>query len=72
MFNAAANSPIASRLVQADVPLYKVMHLMGRKSMHMVLRYAHLAPDYRRDAINAMEALEHKKGTVRQDAAIAA
>ena len=53
----------ASRLVQADVALYKVMNLTGHKSYAMVQRYAHLAPDYQRDAIAAMEALGQQKGT---------
>ncbi|MGE4221156.1 MAG: site-specific integrase, partial [Alphaproteobacteria bacterium] len=53
----------ASRLVQADVALYKVMNLTGHKSYAMVQRYAHLAPDFQRDAIVAMEALGQQKGT---------
>jgi integrase len=54
----------ASRLVQADVPLYKKMHLTGHKSLRMVQWYAHLAPDYQREAFSALERLGHKKGTV--------
>lgn len=41
----------ASRLVQAGVPLNTVRELLGHGSMAMTLRYAHLAPDQKREAI---------------------
>jgi integrase len=41
----------ASRLVQAGVPLNTVRDLLGHSSMAMSLRYAHLAPDQRREAV---------------------
>jgi integrase len=41
----------ASRLVQASVPLNTVRELLGHGSMTMTLRYAHLAPDQKRDAV---------------------
>jgi hypothetical protein len=41
----------ASRLVQAGVPLNTVRDLLGHSSVAMSLRYAHLAPDQRRDAV---------------------
>jgi integrase len=41
----------ASRLVQAGVPLNTVRDLMGHQSLTMVLRYAHLAPDQKREAV---------------------
>lgn len=44
----------ASRLVQQGVSLYEVMHLTGHKSLEMVQRYAHLAPDFQRRAIDAL------------------
>lgn len=53
----------ASRLVQAGVPLYDVGQLMGHKSLEMVQRYAHLAPDYQERAITALNELGHKMGT---------
>ena len=53
----------ASRLVQAGVPLYDVGQLMGHKSLEMVQRYAHLAPDYQERAINALNELGHNMGT---------
>jgi integrase len=41
----------ASRLVQAGVPLNTVRELLGHASMAMSLRYAHLAPDQKREAV---------------------
>ncbi len=41
----------ASRLVQEGVPLNTVRDLLGHSSVAMSLRYAHLAPDQRREAV---------------------
>jgi integrase len=41
----------ASRLVQNGVPLNTVRDLLGHSSVGMSLRYAHLAPDQRREAV---------------------
>jgi len=41
----------ASRLVQRGVPLNTVRDLLGNSSVGMALRYAHLAPDQRREAV---------------------
>src|SRR5215471_7556441 len=41
----------ASRLVQQRVPLNTVRDLLGHGSVGMSLRYAHLAPDRRREAV---------------------
>ena len=41
----------ASRLVQRGVPLNTVRDLLGHSSIAMSLRYAHLAPDQRREAV---------------------
>lgn len=49
----------ASRLVQAGIPLYEVMNLTGHKSLEMVQRYSHLAPDYADRAIAALNAIGH-------------
>ena len=64
----------ASRLVQGGVPLYNVMHLTGHKSLEMVQRYAHLAPDFQEGAIAVLdsdrngetEGLGHNLGTVKK------
>jgi integrase len=45
----------ASSLVMAGVNLTCVKELMGHKTMAMTLRYAHLAPDFQRDAINRLD-----------------
>ena len=41
----------ASRLVQRGVPLNTVRDLLGHSTAQMSLRYAHLAPDQRREAV---------------------
>lgn len=41
----------ASRLVQRGVPLNTVRDLLGHSTVQMSLRYAHLAPDQRREAM---------------------
>jgi integrase len=41
----------ASRLMQHGVPLNTVRDLLGHSSIAMSLRYAHLAPDQRREAV---------------------
>ncbi|WP_420417396.1 tyrosine-type recombinase/integrase [Pacificispira sp.] len=44
----------ASRLVQGGLPLYHVMQMTGHKSLDMVQRYAHLAPDYQDAAVEVL------------------
>jgi integrase len=51
------------------VPLYDVMNLMGHKSLTMVQRYAHLAPDYQEKAIQALNEVGHNLGTGRNSSA---
>jgi integrase len=46
----------ASRLVMSGVDLRTVQELMGHKSISMTLRYAHLSPDHKRAAMEALEA----------------
>ncbi len=60
----------ASRLVQGGVPLYDVMHLMGHKSLKMVQRYAHLAPDYQERALLALNAFGHDLDTAKNFEAV--
>lgn len=45
----------ASWLVMEGVDLYKVKELLGHKDLTMTQRYAHLAPDSLRGAINVLE-----------------
>ncbi len=44
----------ASRLVQQGVPLNTVRELLGHGSMAMTIRYAHLAPNQRREAVDKL------------------
>ena len=44
----------ASRRVQKGVPLNTVRDLLGHGSLGMSLRYAHLAPDQRREAVSKL------------------
>jgi len=57
----------ASRLVQKGVPLYEVMQLTGHKSLAMVQRYSHLAPDFQERAIGALNAYGHDLGTITEN-----
>ena len=44
----------ASRLVMAGVDLRTVMELMGHSDISMTMRYAHLAPAHKQDAVNRL------------------
>jgi integrase len=45
----------ASHLVMAGIDLMTVKEFLGHKDIKMTLRYAHLAPDYKRAAINRLD-----------------
>lgn len=45
-----------SRLVMAGVPLKTVQELMGHKTIQMTARYAHLSPDYLKNAVEMIAA----------------
>jgi site-specific recombinase XerD len=45
----------ASRLVMAGVDIRTVQELLGHKTISMTLRYAHLSPDHKRKAMEALE-----------------
>ncbi|MCL4557655.1 MAG: site-specific integrase [Deltaproteobacteria bacterium] len=45
----------ASWLVQKGVSLYEVQRILGHKTGEMTRRYAHLAPDNLRTAINSLD-----------------
>ena len=44
----------ASRLVMADVDLNTVRELLGHADMTMTLRYAHLAPEHKANAVEKL------------------
>ena len=55
----------ASHLVMAGVDLMTVKEFLDHRDIKMTLRYAHLAPDYKRAAINRLDTYtdtSHKKG----------
>nr|WP_242442800.1 site-specific integrase [Magnetospirillum sp. 15-1] len=54
----------ASHLVQNGVPLLEVKDLLGHKTLAMVMRYAHLAPDNLRSAVERLPG--HNLGIVEQ------
>jgi len=45
----------ASRLVMAGVDIRTVAELMGHRTLAMTMRYAHLAPDHQRAAVDRLE-----------------
>lgn len=45
----------ASRLVMAGVDLYRVSKLLGHADVSMSQRYAHLSPDYLKDAVRQLD-----------------
>lgn len=47
----------ASQLVMADVNVLTVMELMTHSKLDMTLRYAHLAPKRKKDAVNTLSVL---------------
>ncbi len=47
----------ASQLVMAGVDLTAVKELLGHKDIKMTLRYAHLAPAHKRNAVNVLDSL---------------
>ena len=51
----ACRHTFASRLAMQGVPLNFIKELGGWKTLDMVLRYAHLTPELKEDAIRKMQ-----------------
>ena len=50
-----------SRLAQSGIPLLTIKELMGHKTIEMTMRYSHLMPDHKRDAVRHMRARKGAK-----------
>ena len=51
----AAVAPRSGCVEDRCLPLYEVMHMSGHKSLVMVQRYSHLAPEFQERAIVALK-----------------
>ena len=52
----------ASHLVMRGVPMKAVQELLGHATIEMTMRYAHLSPDVKKDAVRALE--QRPRGTL--------
>jgi integrase len=52
----------ASRLVMAGVDIRTIAELMGHKTIQMTMRYAHLAPQHKLDAVERLGAKQSPQG----------
>jgi integrase len=53
--NHGMRHTFASHLVMRGVPLKAVQELLGHESIEMTLRYSHLTPDVKRDAVRLLD-----------------
>ncbi len=56
--NHGMRHTFASHLVMRGVPLKAVQELLGHESIEMTLRYSHLTPDVKRDAVRLLDGPE--------------
>lgn len=57
----AMRHPFASHLMKLGLDPYTITELGGLKSLEMVMRYSHLAPDHRQIAVNKLASTECRK-----------
>ncbi|MBI2893401.1 MAG: tyrosine-type recombinase/integrase [Deltaproteobacteria bacterium] len=62
-----ARHSFASHLVMRGVSLKAVQELLGHDDMKTTMRYAHLAPEVRRDAVAVLDLEAHGRGGARSD-----
>jgi site-specific recombinase XerD len=53
----------ASRLVMAGVDLRTVAELLGHRTLQMVMRYSHLAPEHQASAVDRLVKSENQRNT---------
>lgn len=53
----------ASRLVMAGVDLRTVAELLGHRTLQMVMRYSHLAPEHQASAVDRLVKSENQRDT---------
>jgi site-specific recombinase XerC len=53
----------ASHLVMRGVALKAVQELLGHATIDMTMRYAHLGPDVKRDAVHVLDTPSPARGT---------
>lgn len=51
----------ASFLARAGVPLNTIRELLGHRTLEMTLRYSHLSPDHKREAVDVLDRLLRKR-----------